>query len=181
MASVGSGAYPAYMDADEDDYDDCVRTDEEVRQVLGYARAGIKRYGYGEELHPDDLARPWGNARWQDNAWLRGVRDVLEWLAGDVACGPMRGTPAARPTLTDIYNDLSDVDEVMMQGSRIRVRAGWPPPQTGEAWDATLKWLQGRQDWAPACPDGKGVYQCACAQIAAMTPEERAAEWIPQG
>jgi hypothetical protein len=156
-----------------------VRTDEEIRRVLEHARNGITRYGFGEDLHPADLAQPWGNARWQDNAWLRGVRDVLAWLLGDVTTGPMTGARTAQPTLTDIYDDLADMDEIMQQGSRIPVRPGWPPPQTGEAWDATLDWLQGRQDWAPACEHG-GTYQCGCPQDAALTPEQRAEMWIPQ-
>ena len=80
MAIVGAAAYPA--DMDEEGF---APSDAEMRRVLGLARAGIARYGFGEELHPEDLARPWGNARWQDNAWLRGVRDLLEWVLGDAS------------------------------------------------------------------------------------------------
>ena len=119
MAIVGAAAYPAGMD--EEGF---APSDAEMRRVLELARAGIARYGFGEELHPEDLARPWGNARWQDNAWLRGVRDLLEWVLGERACGPLRGTPAARPTPYDVYADLSDIDEIMRQGSRCPVRPG---------------------------------------------------------
>jgi hypothetical protein len=155
MASVGACAYAEYVD-DEG----FARTDDEIRRVLHFARAGIARYGFGEELHPDDLARPWGNGRWQDNAWLRGVRDVLEWVIGDRGTGPLAGTVAAasRATFSDLCRDLGNRDEVMMQGSRIPVRPGWPPPQSAEAMDATLDWLCGAADEPPATEHG-GAYR----------------------
>ena len=163
MAIVGAAAYPAGME--EEGF---APSDAEIRRVLELARTGIARYGFGEELHPEDLARPWGNARWQDNAWLRGVRDLLEWVLGERACGPLRGTPAARPTPYDVYADLSDIDEIMWQGSRCPVRPGWPPPQSGEAMDATVHWLDGDTDVPPVCEHALGAYQCACQALARM-------------
>lgn len=164
MAIVGTAAYPAAMDQDG-----WAREDVEIRRVLELARAGIARYGFGEELHPEDLARPWGNGRWMDNAWLRGVRDLLEWVAGEVAYGPLRGTPAARPTPCEVYADTADIDEIMRQGSRCPVRPGWPPPQSGEAMDATVHWLEGETDVPPVCEHALGAYQCACRDLAWMS------------
>jgi hypothetical protein len=149
-----------------------VRTDDEIRRVLNLARAGIARYGFGEQLHPDDLARPWSNGRWQDNAWLRGVRDLLEWVLGERETGPGQGTPASRPTIEDLYADLGNRSEVMLQGSRIPVRPGWPPPQSAEAWDATLDWLDGESDEPPAAEHG-GAYQFNTEWIGRPTEASR--------
>ncbi len=164
MAIVGTAAYPAAMDEDGFAPDDA-----EIRRVLELARAGVARYGYGEELHPEDLARPWAQpGAWKDNAWLRGVRDLLEWVAGDVTCGPLRGTPAARPTPWDVYADTSGIDEIMRQGSRCPVRPGWPPPQSGEAMNATVHWLDSKTDVLPVCEHALGAYQCGCQDLARM-------------
>jgi len=166
MAIVGAAAYPAGME--EEGF---APSEAQMRRVLELARSGIARYGFGEELHPADLARPWGNARWQDNAWLRGVRDLLEWVLGDTCIGPLRGTPAARPTPYEVYRDLGDIDEIMRQGSRCPVRPGWPPPQSGEAMDATVLWLNGRTKVPPVCEHGLGAYQCACQDLARMAAD----------
>jgi hypothetical protein len=171
MPDVGGCAYPAGMafvrtfERTEPYEPGFAPSGEEIRQVLGYARAGIERYGYGEELHPADLARPWGNGQWQDNAWLRGVRDVLSWVAGDVDTGPYLGLHVPHPTITHVYDDVRDMDEIMRQGARIPVRPGWPPPQTAEAWDATLDWLNGEPVGPPACEHG-GAYSCSCRDLA---------------
>jgi len=164
MAIVGVPAYAAGMD--EEGF---APGEAKIRRVLELARAGIARYGFGEELHPADLARPWGNARWQDNAWLRGVRDLLEWVLGETVLGPVRGTPAVKPTPYDVYRDLGDIDEIMWQGSRCPVRPGWPPPQSGEAMDATVRWLDGRTGKPPVCEHALGAYQCGCQETAWMS------------
>ena len=191
MASATTEFYAGGMTPeDRQDYEDeraifgdygagpVVRTDEEIRQVLAHARAGIARYGFGEHLSAQDLARPWGNADWQDNAWLRGVRDILAWYLGEVTTGPMRGLERAHPDLPEIYGDVhSKMSFVMAQGMRRPVEPGWPPPQSAEAWEHTLLWLQGRQ-YAPACEHG-GVYRCGCPDITAMTQEQRPAMRIP--
>jgi hypothetical protein len=51
MAIVGAAAYPAGMQ--EEGF---APSDAEIRRVLELARAGIARYGFGEELQPEDLA-----------------------------------------------------------------------------------------------------------------------------
>jgi hypothetical protein len=172
IADVGHPAYPAGMTPEErKEYEDArdfygdygagpvVRTDEEIRRVLAYARAGIARYGFGEHLSAADLARPWGNGRWQDNAWLRGVRDILAWYLGDVTTGPVLHLEREHPTLPEIYGDVHyRLRSAMFQGVRIPVVPGWPPPQSAEAWEHTLEWLQGRTDEPPATPHG-GIYQ----------------------
>ncbi|HEX9357381.1 MAG TPA: hypothetical protein VF933_26625 [Streptosporangiaceae bacterium] len=162
MAIVAAGAYPAGMDAEG-----IVRSGDEIRRVLARARGGISRYGFGEELSREDLALPWKSGdrggQWMDNAWLRGVRDLLEWVLAGRA-------------IADLYDALPDLDEIMQQGSRRPVEAGWPPPQSAEAMDATEDWLTGETDAPPACEHG-GVYRCGCSWIAGLTPEERAAQW----
>ena len=47
MAILSIAAYPAGMD--EEGF---APTEAEIRRVLKLARAGIARYGFGEELHP---------------------------------------------------------------------------------------------------------------------------------
>jgi hypothetical protein len=169
MAIVCTAAYPAVMNEDEDGF---ARSDAEVRRVLELARAGIARYGFGEELHPEDLARPWAQSGpWKDNAWLRGVRDLLEWVAGDVAAGPLRGTPAAQPGPYDVYDDTADLEEIMRQGSRCPVWPGWPPPQSGEAINATVHWLDGETEVPPVCEHALGAYQCGCQDLSWMATD----------
>jgi hypothetical protein len=157
METVTGRAYSADMDDDER----IARSDEDIRRVLALARRGIARYGYGEDLHPDDLAGPWRTSGpWQDNAWLRGVRDLLEWVLGERACGPVTGYRAAgdRPTMMELYGDTPNIDELMLQGARRRVEPGWIPPQSAEAMEATLDWLDGTTDEEPARVSG-GLYQ----------------------
>jgi hypothetical protein len=166
MPDVAAAAYPSDMDIVDDD-EGFARTDEEMRRVLDHARASIARYGFGEELHPADLARPWGvSAQWQDNAWLRGVRDILECVVSVMPASPQR------PPLQQLRDDVGDRHVVMLQGRKIPVEPGWPPPQTAEAWDATLKWIGGSPVGPPACEHG-GAYTCSCMHQA--TTEARAA------
>jgi hypothetical protein len=163
MTSVSNSAYPAGMDYLEAEYIGVpyARSGDEIRQVLAHALAGIERYGYGEVLSAAKLARPWGDAKWQDNAWLRGVRDILGKI------NPQPGQAARDwPPLAELYDGVPHMREISVQGSRVPVHPGWPPPQTGEAWSATLEWLAGQADEAPACEHG-GVYACGCQQLAA--------------
>jgi len=158
MASVSAPAYPAGMAAEG-----YARTDDEIRQVLDLARAGLHRYGYGKQLHPEDLARPWAQAgTWKDNAWLSGVRDLLEWVLGERTDGPLSGhEPGHRATLDDLDEDLADIDDAMDQGKYTPPDPGWPPPQAVEAMNHTLAWLQGEYPIPPVCPEGEGAYGCS--------------------
>jgi hypothetical protein len=167
MATVGTRAYPADVDDDEG----IVRTDNEIRGVLACARAGIERYGFGDGLIPGVLERPWSNARWADNAWLRGVRDLLEWVLGERTAGPLAGTAyGRRPTPGEMRHELRLAGRVMLQGARIPVNPDWPPPQAAEAMACTAEWLTGREDAPPACEDGHGVYQCSCGVVEGAFP-----------
>jgi hypothetical protein len=140
-----------------------VRTDEEIARVLQWAREGIARYGFGEKrLPPGQL---WGDGDWQDNAWLTGVRGLLEWVTGETDRGPLLGTCAHLPDDSAIGRDMAEIDEMMAQGTgRLDdpgIVDGWPPPQAAEAYDHTHDWLYGDRDDPPACPHG-GAYYCMC-------------------
>jgi len=176
------------MNDDDDDggaWSRIVRSDDEIRAHLGYARAGIARYGFGEKLHPDDLARPWSHsAEWADNAWLRGVRFVLARVLGE-PISPAEPAAPQRMTALEVFAEVDnracggDIDEIMLQGHKVPVHPGWPPPQSAEAWDMTLMWLEGHTPHPPVCPHGRGAYMwmpgCDCRDIGStLTPAERA-------
>jgi len=142
-----------------------VRGDGEVRQMLDRARSGFTRYGFGETPHPVDLARPWSNGRWQDAQWLRGVRDLLAWVAGDRDTGPLAGVRAVAPSYSDLCDDLDRSDEIMRQGLSYPVTRGLPPPQTAEGAEAAFRWLVGWTDVPPVCEHCLGVYGDACSVL----------------
>ena len=70
--------------------DDYARTDEDIRQVRDHARRGLETFDLPEPMDPADARNPWRwDASWMNAAWLRGVRDLLDWVLGERAASPL--------------------------------------------------------------------------------------------
>src|ERR1022692_516594 len=63
--------------------DDYARTDADIRQTRDNARRGLDAFDLPDPMNPADAINPgqW-EAGWMNAAWLRGVRDLLDWVLG---------------------------------------------------------------------------------------------------
>jgi hypothetical protein len=118
-----------------------------------------------ETIDPDAAARPWQwPPAWMNAAWQRGVGDLLDWVLGDRPDAPITGrTTASSPTVYDLTYEEAAAADVAAQG---RVGppvdpAHYPPPQYGEAIQATIAWLRGESTVPPVNRSGKGPYATA--------------------
>jgi hypothetical protein len=105
-----------------------------------------------------------------NSAWLRGVRDLLDWVLGERAASPLCGRTAGLSPSYDLTYEDSAADEVVLQGrpGGIAVDPGtYPPPQYGEAIQETIRWLRGETITPPVDQDGCGVYQ-ACPEVSGL-------------
>jgi hypothetical protein len=127
--------------------DDYARTDEQIREVRDLAKRSFEACDLPDPVDLAEARNPWlWPATWMHAAWLRGVRDLLDWILGDRATSPFGQQLAGLPTAHDPeYEDLQ-ADDVAWQG---RPGGGaidpdaYLPPQYGEAIQATIGWLHG--------------------------------------
>ena len=85
-------------------------------------------------------------------AWLRAVRDLLDWVLADHPTAPLSGRTVRTPTAYDLTHEENIAADIIQQG-----RPGgpptdpvaYPPPQYGEAIHATARWLRGETTAAP--------------------------------
>ena len=67
---------------------DYVRTDDEMRQVRELTRDALRDGDLPEPMSASDARHPWRwEPGWMNAAWLRGVRDVLDWVLGESSGG----------------------------------------------------------------------------------------------
>ncbi len=151
--------------------DDYAHTDEEIRLLRDHARRGLDTFHLPDPMDPADASNPWRwNGGWMNAAWLRGTRDLLDWALGDRAASPLCGRAIGLPTVYDLTYEDSTAENVVLQGrpSGIPVDSHtYPPPQYGEAIQATIRWLRGEATTQPVdqhghgpyavCPDNRGV------------------------
>jgi hypothetical protein len=133
--------------------DDYARTDEQIRQVRDHVRQDLEKLDLPDPMEPADARNPWRwSASWMHAAWLHGVRDLLGWVLGDRPTSPFGQQVAGLPTIHDLeYEDLQ-ADEVASQGRRGGVVVdpnAYPPPQYGEAIQASIRWLRGEVTSSP--------------------------------
>ena len=142
--------------------DDYARPDQVIREVLSWAQFGLGAGDLPAPMDPLFATRPWQwNASWMDAAWLRGTRDMLAWVAGDRDTAPLSGEIAHLPPLADAmieYGLAYDVLEQGRPGGQPVQPATYPPPQYGEAVQATCDWLSGALTSPPADRHGHGAY-----------------------
>jgi hypothetical protein len=144
---------------------DYARTDDDIRQVLDHALLNLKAFDLPEPMSPSDAKHPWRwDATWMNAAWLRGVRDILTWVLGEIPTSPLCQSSVGLPTAHDLTFEESAADDVVLQG-----RPGghpvdptaYPPPQYGEGIQHTISWLRG-ETTAPLSDDnGQGPYSSA--------------------
>lgn len=149
--------------------DDYAHTDDEICLLRDRAQHELDTCDLPDPMDPADSRNPWGwDAGWMHAAWLRGVRDLLDWVLGDRAASPLCERTVGRPTTYDLtYEEGTSVD-VALQGrpSGLPVYPGnYPPPQYGEAIQATVRWLRGEATTPPVDQDGHGPYE--------VCPDER--------
>jgi hypothetical protein len=113
-------------------------------------------------MDPANAQNPWRwDPTWMNAAWLRGVHDLLGWVLGDQPVSPLGQQVVGLPAPHDLdYEDLN-ADDVVLQGrpggTQVNPDA-YPPPQYGEAIQATIRWLRGDATVSPIDQDGYGPY-----------------------
>ena len=103
---------------------------------------------------------PWQwDPAWMNAAWLRGVRDLLNWVLGDEYTSPLCNRFIVRPPPDYLVFEEEAAEETAQQGRP----GGEPvdpddhPPQYGEAIQATIRWLRGEATSLPV-NHGSGPY-----------------------
>jgi hypothetical protein len=147
--------------------DNYARTDNDIRQVRDHARHGLEICDLPDPMDPADARNPWRwDAGWMNAAWLRGVRDLLDWVLGERAASPLRRRLVGLPSTYDLTYEDGAAEDVILQGRPSRVPvdpAAYPPPQYGEGVHAAVQWLRGETTTPPADQDGHGAYT-ACRE-----------------
>jgi hypothetical protein len=145
--------------------DDYARTDADIRQVRGNACRGLDAFDLPEHMELADAMNPWQwEAGWMNAAWLRGVRDLLDWVLGQRAASPLCGRTVDLPAMYDLTFEDTAADDVVLQGRPGGLPvdpAAFLPPQYGEAIQAAIRWLRGETTTPPADQYGCGAY-AAC-------------------
>jgi hypothetical protein len=142
--------------------DDYARTDDDIRQVRDHARRGLEACDLPDPMDPADARIPWQwNAGWMNAAWLRGVRDLLDWILGDAPASPLCGRVVGLPTAYDLSYEDGAAYDVLLKGRPAGVPVDPdtnPPPQFGEGVQAAIQWLRGKATTPPVDQHGCGAY-----------------------
>lgn len=128
--------------------DDYARTDPEIRQARDQAARSLAELDLPEPIDPADAARPWQwEPAWMNAAWQRGVRDLLDWALGNRPASPLsRHATVGLPAVYDLSYEEAAASDISAQGRPAGLTvdpANYPPPQYGEAIQATITWLRG--------------------------------------
>ena len=142
--------------------DDYARTDEDIRQVRDNARRGLHAFDLPEQMDSAIARNPWRwDANWMNAAWLRGVRDLLDWVLGERPASPLCGRTVGLPTAYDLTYEDGAADDVVLQGRPAGLPVdpdAQPPPQYGEGIQAAIRWLRGQSTTPPVDQHGCGAY-----------------------
>lgn len=140
--------------------DDYARTDSEIRHARDEAVRSLTEFDLPDPMEPADAARPWQwELAWMNAAWQRGVRDLLGWVLGDRPDAPLsHHVSVGLPTVYDLTYEEAAASDIAAQGRPVgpRVDPRQPPPQYGEAIQATIVWLRGETTLAPVDQHGNG-------------------------
>ena len=144
---------------------DYAHTDHDIRQVLDHALLGLKTFDLPEPMSPSDAMHPWRwDAAWMNAAWLRGVRDILTWVLGEIPTSPLCQCTVGLPTTYDLSYEEAAADDIVLQGrpdGHLVDPTAYPPPQYGEGIQATISWLRGETTTPPTDQKGHGPYMIA--------------------
>jgi hypothetical protein len=95
--------------------DDYARTDADIRHIR--AQRGLDACHLPDTTDPGDALHPWRWSPGQMNAaWLRAVRDLLDWVLGDRPTAPLSGRAVGRPTAYDLTYEEQIADDIALQG-----------------------------------------------------------------
>jgi hypothetical protein len=113
-------------------------------------------------MDPAGARIPWQwDAGWMNAAWLRGVRDLLDWVLGDRPASPLCGRIVGLPMVYDLTYEDGAADDVVLQSHPAGLPVDpdtYPPPQYGEGLQETIRWLRGKTTTPPADQHGCGAY-----------------------
>jgi hypothetical protein len=94
-------------------------------------------------------------------AWLRGIRDQLDWVLGDRPESPLCHRTVGLPAVYDLTYEEGAANEIAIDGCLGRTPAN-PTlslrPRYGEAIVAAIGWLRGEATSAPVDQEGRGPY-----------------------
>jgi len=151
--------------------DDYARTKADIRQVRDNARCGLDACDLPDPMDPREARTPWQwDTDWMNAAWLRGVRDLLDWVLGKRAASPLCGHMVGLPTVHDLTYEDSAASDVILQGRPGGIAvdpATYPPPQYGEAIQETIRWLRGEITTPLVDHHGCGAY-AACPEASKL-------------
>jgi hypothetical protein len=161
------------------------RTDDELRQVRGWAQHGIAQHG---DLPADiprwQAERPWQwPTSWFDAAWLRGTIAYLDWILGDTQIAPVTRQPkpiapgphpdrrviAGQRRMYGVGAGRYDIEEEIHDNAQPASWQGhegeepadpdrYPPPQWCEAVIQAHDWASGEDGKPPTDHHGCGAY-----------------------
>jgi hypothetical protein len=159
--------------------DDYARTDDDIRQVRDHARRGLEACDLPDPMDPADARTPWQwDVGWMNAAWLRGVRDLLDWVLGDRPASPLGGRVVGLPTVYDLTYEDEASNDVLMQGRPAGLLVDpdiYPPPQYGEGLQETIQWLRGETTTPPVDQHGHGAYVACMVTVSAASAADLAA------
>ena len=142
--------------------DDYARTDAEIRHIRDRAQRGLDAFDLLDSVDPRDVTDPWRRSpEWMNAAWLRAVRDLLDWVLGDRPTAPLSGRAIDPPTAYDLTLEENIAADIILQGRPGGLPTdvtAYPPPQYGEAIHATAHWLRGEITAAPIDDHGNSPY-----------------------
>src|SRR5262249_7676185 len=115
-----------------------------------------------DQIDPADATTPWRwDASWMNAAWHRGVCDLLSWVLGNSTISPLTQRQVRWPGVYELTYEESAASDVVAQGRPGMPPANprrYPPPQYGEAIQATITWLRGESTIPPAGRNGEAPY-----------------------
>jgi hypothetical protein len=133
--------------------DDYARTDEQIRAVRDNARRSLDISGLPDPMYPADALHPWRwHVAWMHAAWLRGVRDLLDWVLGDRVASPLGQQVVGLPAVHDLEHEDLQAEDIASQGRPSGVTVdpdAYPPPQYAEAIQESIRWLRGEATSSP--------------------------------
>src|SRR6266496_2589001 len=101
--------------------DDYARTDADIRQIRDNARRSLDAFDLPEPMDPTDARNPWRwDAAWVNAAWLRGVRDLLDWVLGERPASPLCGRTVGLPAVCDLTHE-GDRKSTRLNSSHVEI------------------------------------------------------------
>lgn len=148
----------------------------QMEEVYFWALLAQKRYPWTHASGPA--------SRRMAASWAQGVLDVMTWVCGEAAEGPLSGTPSAgrRPPL---YSVAQDASRGMTGIQTAREQADPSRARRLEAFMETFLWLAGWNPEPPVDRHGHGIFDacpertvpCGCSDAGRCLGSECAACW----